>query len=104
MLNFLSTVMPIICGLCIAMFLVLLIVLIIFFVKKKNIKRIVLAIIICSICTVAMFIGTIMVLKAYGKAAYEQSEDYKKWEDTIDRMEEISERSEESMDWLKSLE
>lgn len=102
-LDFLSTIMPVICGLCIAASLILLIVLIVFRSKKKNIKQIKIAAIVCLACGIAMIIGTAIVLDAYGEAAYEQTEDYQIMQDSIDKTQEIISRNEELQEILEGL-
>lgn len=93
-LDFLSTIMPVICGLCIAASFILLVVLMVFRSKKKNIKQLKIAAIVCLACSIAMIIGTAIVLDAYGEAAYEQTEDYQVMQDSIDKTQEIISRYE----------
>lgn len=100
LLDFLSSVMPIICVLCVIVFIALLVSLVALNKKSKDTKKIKTAIIICFVCTILMVIGTIVVLDAYGKAAYEQSEDYQMMQDSIEKSEEIIERNQGTLEEL----
>ena len=102
-LDFLSTIMPIVCGILVVAFLLLLVALIIFRIKKKNTKRIVIATVVCLVLTISTFIGTAIVLDAYGKAAYERSEDYQKMQESIERTSEISDRMKEIDELLEKM-
>lgn len=102
-LDFLGTIMPIICGVLIVAFLCLLITLIIFRAKKKDVKSVKTATIAFLVCTIIALIGTSVVLDAYGRAAYEQSEDYQRMQESIEKSEEIMERSQESLERLDEI-
>ena len=94
LLDFLSTIMPIVCVLCLVALIVLLVLLIVFKKKKKDTEKIKKASLIGIALSIVVMIVTAVSLNAYGKAAYEQSEDYQNMQNSIDKTQEIISRYE----------